>query len=347
MAITRRWQAGCESNLTASPTGENEFDVVSGSITTTATAKTGSLAFKIASLASPSADVVLSATRQIRIGGHWNLQAQAATTGTLVFWRAAGVDLGSVRMVAGDLNLNLGLYDAAGNQQAVVNNIYTAGAYFHLGVDIKIDNAAGWVKVYVDGTEVLSWTGNTGNANIDSVRFGGAATGSGPRSLADTYLDDAYIDDTTGEVAAAVPDRRFAYIIPDGVGNYSQCAPVGSANHWENVDDRPHDSDTTYNEANVLNERDTYTMTTVALPAGWTIAAVIPCLYCKKTDAGTDTEITPTLRESATDDDGTSVDADSSYSLKWERFTTKPSGGAWTQAALDGLEVGFVGTGTF
>jgi len=250
-------------------------------------------------------------------------------------------------MVPGDANTNLGIYDAAGNQQDVALNTYIAGTYFHLGIDINVDNAAGWVKVYVDGNEILSWTGNTGNANIDSVMFGGAATGSGWRISNDSYLDDAYIDDTTGEVAAAVPDLRFAYIVPDGVGNYSQCAPVGSANHWENVDERPHDSDTSYNEANALNERDTYTMTTIALPAGWTIAAVIPCLYCKKTDAGTDTEVTPTLRESATDDDGTSVDATSSYALKWERFTTKPSGGAWTQAALDGLEVGFVGTGTF
>jgi hypothetical protein len=293
----------------------------------------------------------LPATRRFRIGMHVYGGPQATGSASLVWWRAGAADMGSIRLCAGGVaNLNMGIYNAAGVQQDVELNAYTTHVYFHLGIDVKIDNSAGWVKVYVDNTEILSWTGNTGDADIDSVIFGGEATGCAMFSDTATCIDDIYIDDTTGEASpVVVPDRRFEYIVPDGnSATYKQCEGVGDVTDtWKNVDERPHDSDTTYNEVDTLDNRDTYTMTTVAVPSGWAIAAVIPYAYCKKTDGGTDTKIALALFDGDNDTTGVDQAAQTTYVAKWQRFTEKPATGAWDQAALDGIEIGFAGRGTF
>jgi len=237
--------------------------------------------------------------------------------------------------------------NAGASSDSIASGVLIENQWHHMGIDFKRDAAAGWMKVYVDGLETLSIVGNTGASAIDALRFGTSSAGRYWTTL--PYYDDLYIDDTTGEAAAPVPDLRFEFISPNGAGNYSVWDPfpgTGEAN-WQDVDERPNDGDTTYVEAQVLNERDSYAMTTYTMAAGWAIQAVLPTAIAKKTDAVVDTELALMTRQGGVDDDGVDQDLPSSYGLLWDRFTTDPGGGAWSQADLDSVECGVRGRGTF
>lgn len=346
MTITRRWQAGAESNGASS--AATEFDVVVATFGVSATQKrSGSYSYRIQKLdGSTYGQVNIAATYQIRIGLHIYSAGIPSVSDipAYVSWRHSGGRLGSLRCDdAGDLRL----YVASVSKDEEVG-ARPAGEWAHFGIDIKIDGSSGWVSVYKDGVKIMTFTGNTGSSQIEAVRFGTNISGV---ILWDDYqyLDDLFIDDTTGEVDAAVPDYRFEYITPDGDGNYGQCDihPDGGEDHYEDVDDRPHDGDGTYAEADTLDEKDTYTMTTHSVPAGWAVNALIPVSIAKKSNAGVATQIALMNRYSGTDVEGSAQDLATTYGYIWERFTTKPGGGNWTQAALDAVEVGFVGKGTF
>lgn len=345
MAITRLWQAGLESNDSSSLSEFNASNSVSVSNTY---AKTGAYSLKVPSTSAANrADVNLNSTYQIRIGFHW--RGAAATSGkqsTIVEWRSSSARLG--RIYADDSN-NIVL-EIAGTVQGVASGAVVSGNWVHLGLDIYMNAAAGWVKVYKDGNEIIAFAGNTGGGAIQLVRFGNNDANFN-YFAADVYYDDLFIDDTTGESApAAVPDRRFAYITPNGNGYYSQCtgSDGNSTDNYLLVDDQPHNSDTDYVEADVYGETDSYAMTTFTLPSGQNIVAIIPTLYARKTDSEVDTRLAPLVRYNNTDTVGSAQVLPSSYGLPiWTRFTSKPGGGDWDQASLDNVEIGFSGQGTF
>jgi hypothetical protein len=222
-------------------------------------------------------------------------------------------------------------------------------AWSHIGIDIKIAGSGGWVKIYVDGTLALSYSGNTGTAQMNSAKFG-------PESIYSSYdqmhfyLDDIYLDDTTGEDGLAVPpDLHLEYITPNNNGNYSQLdgSDGNQVDNYLQVDERPHDSDTTYNEAQAADEKDSYAMTTVALQGGWSVEAVTPCAVVKKTDGGVASKFALMLRENSVDWEGSAQDLLASYALISERRATDPGGAAWDQDSLDAVEVGVWAEGTF
>lgn len=340
MAITRLWQAGAEVDTTNSH--NLEFDSVTMAFAASNTwAKSGSYSYRF-SAAAEYGLVVIPATRQIRTGLNWYLGNPSAGDRYLIDLRTVGA--AQLAWLVSTSTRDLELW-VNGAQRDVLLAAYLSATEYAVGMDVKIDNAAGWAKVYLDGVEILSYTGNTGNADIERVQLG---TQGGNWSTF-CYMDDLYIDDTTGEAAAPVPDLRFEFISPNGVGNYSvwDPSPGGGEANWQDVDERPNDGDTTHVEAQVLNERDSYAMTTYTMAAGWAIEAVIPTTIAKKTDGGTDTKVNLMLRQGGVDDDGSDQDLPTDYGLLWDRFTLDPGGGSWSQADLDSVECGYRGRGTF
>jgi hypothetical protein len=250
--------------------------------------------------------------------------------------------LARIHNTGSDLTLEVG-----GTSRAYAVGALPTTAFAHFGVSVKINSSAGWITIYKDGVAILTYSGNTGNADMVLTRFG-----TPDQSITYTYYDDLYIDDTTGEAAAAtVPDRRFAYVLPNADGNYSQCAGSdgNSVNNSLLVDEQPHNSETDYVEATALDQKDTYNMATITLPTGNSIAAVIPYAYARKTDAAAATLITNTIRTGGVDLNGADQALASAYGIPlWTRFVKQADGATdWNQAALDALEVGFVGRGAF
>ena len=223
----------------------------------------------------------------------------------------------------------------------------TLQVWDHIGFDVYIHSSAGWVEIEKNGVSILSFSGNTGNVDIDETLYGTLNAPSGGGFHEHNY-DDIYVDDTTGEGSASSPPMyKFEWIYPDGTGNYDDW--VGSdSNNTDNyalVDERP-PSEVDYVEEDTIDQFDSYTMTTYTLGAGEEITAVIPMVYAQR--YGVAEDIALGTRYTGTNVIGSVQDPGSgAYTYAQERQTTKPGGGAWDQASLTGVEVVIYSTGTF
>lgn len=341
MTITRRWQAGLEIDTTNSHA--IEFVNPSNAIASATQAYTGAYSLRLNG--NCRAIVPITGTLQARTGLFIRC-AGCGGAGNLVSFMTNG---GSALFVVSVSNPSTLTISSGGTARATWGG-FGLNAWCHLGVDVKCHASAGWITLYIDGNQVATWSGNTGATNIDLVKYGSETSSSGNQLTAYTYMDDLYIDDTSGEVAAAVvPSYRFGFVTPNGNGNYSQCAGSdgNSVNNYQQVDEQPNDGDTSYNKATAADQHDTYAMTSYTIPTSHVVTSVIPVAICKK-GAAVDIKIHPMIRENAADWEGTAVATTTGYgNVLYERRTTAPDGDPWDQTNTDAMEVGFGSSGTF
>ena len=352
MAITPLFMSGAEL---ARGIHSTEFDnPYTDQLQITATPHTGSYSFDI-SLTDHRGEKTVTATRQFR-AGLWLYTSVGlpAVESTLLEWQTA----------AGAAHIGwLGVDDTATNKLAAYVGTHAAAVaeisaatfahsqWYNVCIDVKVDAANGWIYVWQDGVNVISFDGNTGNADVARIVLG--YCGAGGVVWNQGFVDDFYLDDTTGEAAPVIPpDRRIYTLYPDGAGTYAEgLAKGGGASSSTNVDDgAASDTDTTYNYVDALNERETYALTTFALPAAGTIYAVQAKVHALKTDAGVDTEIAVMTRGGAVAADN--EDASQNLAGDWLLYSgdielLDPAGAAWAIAQIDSLEAGFRGKGTF
>ena len=341
MTITRRWQCGFETGSADEISG-GKFDIIGAPI------RSGLWSNRIQPFAGNAVDRSfnknVATTRQIRVGFAVNMaNVGTAADGEILVIYAGVTKLLEIRTVQASNDIQL---IVAGSQEDVtIDSPLTVDTWFHFGMDCKIDSSTGWAYVYLNGVEILSFEGNTGNADIDNVLFG-SLTDTG--TLGYWYYDDCYIDDTTGEgSAAACPLLKFEWIYPNANGNYSQWvgSDGDSVNNYQLVDERPPNTND-YVVVSGTNKFDSYGMTTFALDPGQTIEAIIPIGYLQR--YGTNERVALGTRYSGIDLIGSNQDPGfGAWGYLWERQTTKPGGGAWDQTSLDGLEDLIMSTGTF
>lgn len=336
MAITRRWQAAFDSNGTSSLWELSGW----GSYVTIADWGGGSYGLQVRIGSTYYGSVTVPGTKQIRVGAMLYLPSVAGTNESILSFYHSGGLLCHLRTDAqGYLALEVG-----GTIRDTLPGFIPVTKWMHIGFNIKIDGVSGWVSVYVDGVKQLTYTGNTGTADIVEMRLNGC-------SSLYTYWNDSFLDDTTGESDAAVPHLLFGYRHANGAGNYSQMSiyPDSGEGHYEDIDDpTAHDSDGTYVYADALNERDTFAMEDVSLPPGLNIRAVIGWAYARKSNAGIATKMALACRENATDATGADQDLPVSYAQPiWERWTTAPDTDAWTETNWNAAEIGVVGKGVY
>lgn len=348
MTIIRRVQTGFEL---ASWSHETDGVVVKAPnpYYSTTTVKTGTY-----SMRSPSSDNggtfywTVPSTYQLRVGFHFRIDytaVESTKSRFCTFRSGTPTDLAILfyKRSAGSIHLTV-----AGVEQDVNIGVLGLSTWVHIGIDIKIDGSSGWIKVYLDGTEILSYTGNTGTLQMESVTLGDQSWSG--YCTNETFFDDLYINDATGEGAATVvPDRRFPLISPDGNGNYSQMtgSDGDQTDNYLLVDEIPPNGDTDFVRAGAPSLNDSYAMADYTKPANADIIAVIPIAVVQK-ESVDDIKLAVGTRLSATDLIGSAQELPTSYGLaKWERQTTKPGGGAWTEADVDGAELVLESGGTY
>jgi hypothetical protein len=345
MAITRRFQTGLELGVITEFSG-SYFNGGGGVVIVGP--KTGTYCFQGNSAGGGAyAQVfwILPATRQIRTGFYWNPESIAVATEVDIVQikTATGTILVRLEATGSGAGNNL-IIDVAGTNRDTEAGASSGSSYMHIGIDVKIHSSAGWVVVYKDGVEILRFEGNTGDADIGSIFYGHDI----PASVLMKF-DDFYVDDTTGEAAAvAVPASYFQLITLNGNGNYNGNWDGSDGNSVDNyllVDEIPPVDDVDYIQTSVADELESFAMTTFALAVGQEIQAIIPIAYCKK--FGITEQIALGTRLSGTDSIGADQAPSQAYSPRWERQATKPGGGAWDQAALDGVELVVKSRGTF
>ena len=343
MTVTRLWQAGAEFNeaLVEFTTRSSTSFEASNTV-----ARTGTYSFRTG-LNSYATQVLTTTYTQLRLGGYvYHAGSESTQSPSLLQLRNGSSVVLDVRWDGANSTLQLYL-NTTQVDTALSSEFAQTSTWLHIGVDMKVDASSGWVSVYLDGVEILSFSGDTtvGSTAIDSLIVGSPR--SGQRWNNYIYFDDLYIDNLSGESAAAVvPDYRFVPVIPNGNGNSSQWtgSDADSTDNYLLVDETPPDDDTTYVETDVGSDEDDYTMSDITLGAGYEVSAVIPMAYAKKLNAGGALDLKLVTR---TEVSGSPYSASSAafalgtdYSLHFERRALRPDGGAWDETTVNALEIG-------
>ena len=165
------------------------------------------------------------------------------------------------------------------------------------------------------------------------------------------YVDDVYLDDTTGEAAPARPPAyQFLAVTPNGNGANLRHDRLRRqpTDNYALVDETPHNSDTDYVAAAAAGLKDTYALTTVTPPAGTAICCRHPlCLRPQTRHRRCPTTDRIALRHDRSARHGQALTT--GYPMyQGDRVTLDPNTGlAWTQAGIDALEAGVQSAGTY
>ncbi len=222
---------------------------------------------------------------------------------------------------------------------------YELGVYRHIQMQATIADSGGTCIVRQDNVEVINYTGDTRNGGtnltIDRVTFSASFTNAG-------HYDDVWVCDGVDDTAVSGrPDNTFLgdlkveVLIPNGDGASSQWlgSDGNSVQNYLLVDDVPPNT-SDYVASNTAGNRDLYAMSDLSAAAA-TVYAVRSSVYGAKSDAGP-ANLKLAMRESS----GTvTLSPDqvmaTTYLMYFDAMRrAKPSGGPWTIAEVNALQVG-------
>ena len=159
-------------------------------------------------------------------------------------------------------------------------------------------------------------------------------------TTATLWFDDLAVDDTFS--TTDVGDIGVTAAVPRAAGTYSAWSYVGSANHWDNVEEITY-SDSDYNYyATAANANDSYLITSCAnmnIPSAATIAAVRVMSRMSRAANTLRAVHNQLVRDNATDY-VTAVSPTTSYVWYFIYYANRPSGSAWDQTSVDAFEIG-------
>ena len=339
MAIARLWQAGAEFNdpLLECTTKAANF------LTSGTQAKTGSYAFRVSGSSSGVKNI--DAIAQCRVGLYiWHIGPNSGDVPYIIQLASGTTAIVSLCFDGA----NIRAYDGTNGANLLASGagMVAVSTWFHIGLDVKID-VTGWFYAYIDGVEVIGFDGDTTNsgASFNRLHVGG---GVGGAVEADAYwnnyayIDDVWIDSSVGEGApAACEGYRFTLLNPDGDGYSSDFngSDGDSVNNYLLVDEVAPDDDTTYVYHDTTGQNDGYTCADITLDPGETISAVIPIVVAKKIDPLGSLTLDIGERLGGVNSVSSPAAPGTDYSLLWERHTTKPGGGAWSEADVNNAEM--------
>ena len=337
--MARIWMTGLEAGHM------DVFDVVNGATISAAQIRTGAYSLYIGATANYA--VAAFSASQLEIYGRFGLRS----TFTAIY---PNTDILTLYDDAGDEQITIQLQQSACNIQVRRGDyndpIFCRGGEIHqnrwhcIEFRLLVDNAAGVFQLKVDGTQVINFAGDTqatANANVLTFRIGQSGP-AGPYTACLGYYDDIAFNDVSGGINDGWIGRGgIPAIFPEGAGNSTDLGlfpNTGEAN-WEDVDEKPPNDDTSYVFDDVIDEHDSYE--TEDLPTTGTIAAV-QWLARAKSDLAGAPEIARILRIGGADYQGADIAIDADYDYYPEILDEDPDAGpgAWTVAAVNGMEVG-------
>lgn len=214
----------------------------------------------------------------------------------------------------------------------------TTGTWHHMALTAK-SGGSGYVSFYVDGTQVLNWTGTITNTfdALYASHSHGIATNAWNNYA---YIDDFYCDDTNGEGDSAPAKRWFMLSLPNGAGNDSDWTPVGAASNYQCVDDTTPDGDTTHTFSNTVTDKDTYEFEDVSIPSNRSIVRVWAYTTVRKLKS-TGNTIQPLAYDGSSYSSGDNLNPSMDYRQVMSKFDTQPDGSAWNNSDLNDMQFGY------
>jgi len=224
-----------------------------------------------------------------------------------------------------------GEYGIAAVSPLSANTVYRIRFWMPFGTNVDM-------TVWVDGVEYTEATAND-PTGVSSCYLGRTQ----PATPTDTTSFDMTYDSICwSQGSTAPPDCDVTMLMPSGVGNYTAWS-----NDYQNIDERPHDGETTFVGASFVNQ-----VETSALPdddAGiqqniWAVATWN--MHARL--IGFNPKIATRLRSGSTDNDTGGVVSTAVYYPNGKVYFVDPAdAAAWTAAKINACEVGSVATYLF
>lgn len=345
---------------------------------TSAQAKTGTYSYPRYTSRGPMGRKLLTPVTAMRLG-FWMYLTNTTFQGTTLLY-FGGMGLGynsSVNFLVVRMRSDTGVLEVLrnNNQTTEANELLasvalpsafgTTGTWFHVGVTHKVHATDGFLSVYIGGTRVLNYTGDTRPSNnsgstqyaatLANILIAGGVSTSGLHGFmgsnagnAGCYVDDYYVESYVGEDDGPVPSRRFMPALPNGVGHEAQWTGVGSGTNWQNVDDNPNNGDTDYNKAVAADLRDTFTYSDITVPVDHRIVSVIPSYFAKRLDSLIQHKLSVHAFDGLSYIDSADLDLTMSYDVPViARLLTQPDGSDWNEADFNNMQFGYKSRGTF
>lgn len=262
-------------------------------------------------------------------------------TGTFVAFRAVSFNEASLHCGVGfDTSGHVVIYGPANTVIATSTYVLPASAWAYLEAKAVIADAGGSVEVKVDGTVVVSFSGDTRNAQTGVCTTINLSPPGGSNRL---RVDDMYILDSGGSAPynTYLGDIAVRTLLPDGNGDSSDWvgSDGNSVNNYQQVDEA-NSSATDYNGTALTGKTDLYTVTDI--PTTDVPLATQLVIYAAKSDAGT-----PPVMKPVTKGDGGTVLEESAIALSttYQVFqsairTTDPDGDALTATNVNAMQIG-------
>lgn len=207
---------------------------------------------QIYTLQTPTLEIVVGFARKL------------ASTGTTLLYINTLLGSSQMRLEANAIN---GLELRRGSSTIVMSTpgpVADVGAWVYLEVKAKISDVGGYVKVRVNGVEVINFTGDTANtAGLDQL-----ITQLDFASGSQNFIDDVYLCDLTGtEFNDFLGEVTIETESPNGNGAFSQFvgSDGNSVDNYLLVDELP-STDTDHVASATVGQRDTYTFTDPTQP---------------------------------------------------------------------------------
>ena len=230
----------------------------------------------------------------------------------------------------------LDLYSTAGALVASGATVLAADTWYRIDLYVgKESSSTASDAPYIlriNGSVEYSGTGDLHENSPSWIRLGKVSNVSG--QSVDFFYDNVSISDT--EFAPA--GSRVRAMKPDGAGHYSGA----TAGTWQDVDELPHDSDTTYLGFTSNTNRHSVTLeSAVSAGISGTIRAVQGYGFARDTGSTT-VESRWFLRSGGTDSDASGRNPGNTYAhFGRPPMETDPTdSGTWTLSKLNALEVG-------
>ena len=215
-----------------------------------------------------------------------------------------------------------------------------SGIWCYIEVKIKFNTTTGTVDVCVNGSNVLSLTSKntaaSGTGQASKISLAGSANG-----VDHTYVDDFYILDSSGSNNTTfLGPQKVTAVLPSADGGTLQWTPNSGSNHYDRVNENPHDSSTSYLSDSTSGHVDVWsksaTVASIANIKGIQQNTVF------ETDSGSAFSVIQRLVSGGTtsDDSGT-AGTNGTYKTASRVIETDPNTGSlWTQANLDSATIG-------
>jgi len=229
------------------------------------------------------------------------------------------------------------VFEVNNTDVATSERVIAAGGWYYIEVYYLPDDSTGVCTIRVNGTEWLTFSGDTRNGdNLAVVRLKYRSNQVGVTTN-DCYFDDLVINDTSGSVNNTWPGQQKLYLaVPNAAGDQTDLTP-SAGNNWDCVDEIP-TSTADYVSSATATEYDLYNITD-PLAGTETLGSVVLNIVAK-IDSGSG-NIATTLKANVTEDDGANIGLTEAWQLYQQAWAVNPDdSAAWAPADIDDLQIG-------